>query len=55
MQTLKVDLFLPFAQYRNPFTFFYAQTFPLPPKSTIVGMLQNLTGEYFDNKYSPVV
>ena len=51
MQTLKVDLFLPFAQYRNPFTFFYAQTFPLPPKSTIVGMLQNLTGEYFDNKY----
>ncbi|MEM3062334.1 MAG: CRISPR-associated protein Cas5 [Nitrososphaerota archaeon] len=41
----------PFAQYRNPFTFFYAQTFPLPPKSTIIGMLQNATNRYYDEKF----
>lgn len=41
----------PFAQYRNPFTFFYAQTFPLPPKSTIIGMLQNATGRYYDETF----
>lgn len=41
----------PFAQYRNPFTFFYAQTFPLPPKSTIVGMLQNATNRYYDETF----
>ncbi len=44
-KTLFIEAFQPFAQYRNPFTFYYAQTFPLPPKSTIVGMLQNATGE----------
>lgn len=48
---LKVELFQPFAQFRNPFTFFYAQTFPLPPKSQIIGMLQNLTGEYYNSEY----
>lgn len=41
----------PFAQYRNPFTFFYAQTFPLPPKSTIIGMLQNATNRYYDESF----
>ncbi len=47
-ETLFVEIFQPFAQYRNPFTFYYAQTYPLPPKSTIVGMLQNATGRYYD-------
>jgi CRISPR-associated protein Cas5t len=47
-RTLFLELFQPFAQYRNPFTFYYAQTFPLPPKSTIIGMLQNATGRYYD-------
>lgn len=51
MPTLKVNLFLPFAQFRNPYTFFYAQTFPLPPKSQVVGMLQNLTGDYYHEEY----
>lgn len=50
-QILKVELFQPFAQFRNPFTFFYAQTFPLPPKSQVIGMLQNLTGEYYNSEY----
>jgi len=50
-KTILLELFQPFAQYRNPFTFYYAQTFPLPPKSTIVGMLQNAVGEWYDEKY----
>ncbi len=51
-KTLYVNLFQIYAQYRNPFTFNYAQTFPLPPKSTIIGMLQNATGDYYDNAYN---
>lgn len=46
-----VEIFQPFAQYRNPFTFYYAQTYPLPPKSTIVGMLQNAIGDWYGNKF----
>lgn len=49
---LYINVFQPFAQYRNPFTFSYAQTFPLPPKSTIVGMLQNATGDYYNDNYN---
>jgi len=50
-KTLFIELFQPFAQYRNPFTFYYAQTYPLPPKSTIIGMLQNATGKYYDEDF----
>lgn len=46
-KTLFIELFQPFAQYRNPFTFYYGQTYPLPPKSTIVGMLQNALGDWY--------
>jgi len=45
------ELFQPFAQYRNPFTFYYAQTYPLPPKSTIIGMLQNACNDWYGNRY----
>jgi len=45
------ELFQPFAQYRNPFTFYYAQTYPLPPKSTIIGMLQNAVEDWYGAKY----
>ena len=45
---LYLEIFQPFAQYRNPFTFYYAQTYPLPPKSTIIGMLQNATNKYYN-------
>lgn len=48
---LFLHLFQPFAQFRNPFTFFYAQTFPLPPKSTILGFLENATGKYYSGKF----
>lgn len=46
---LFVELFQPFAQYRNPFTFYYTQTFPLPPKTTIIGMLQNACNDWYGN------
>jgi len=51
IRTLLLQCTQPFAQYRNPFTFYYAQTFPLPPKSTIIGMLQNATGRYYNQKF----
>src|SRR3989338_563722 len=50
-KTLLLKCTQPFAQYRNPFTFYYAQTFPLQPKSTIIGMLQNAVGDWYGNKY----
>lgn len=50
-RTLFIELFQSFAQYRNPFTFYYAQTYPLPPKSTVIGMLQNVTGRYYDERF----
>jgi len=49
-KTLLIELFQPFAQYRNPFTFYYAQTYPLPPKSTIIGMLQNALDDWYGQR-----
>ncbi len=46
---LFIEIFQPFAQYRNPFTFYYAQTYPLPPKTTIIGMLQNAINDWYGN------
>ncbi|AAB85576.1 unknown [Methanothermobacter thermautotrophicus str. Delta H] len=54
METLAVEIFQPFAQFRNPFTFDYAQTYPLSPKSTVTGMLQNATGRYYDQDISEI-
>lgn len=48
---LFLELFQPFAQYRNPFTFYYAQTYPLPPRSTVIGMLQNALDDWYGNRY----
>ena len=50
-KVIMLEIFQPFAQYRYPFTFYYAQTYPLPPKSTIIGMLQNATGNYYNEKF----
>lgn len=47
---LFIEIFQPFAQYRNPFTFYYAQTYLLPPKSTIIGMLQNAVGDWYGDE-----
>lgn len=50
-KTLYIEIFQPYAQYRNPFTFYYAQSFPLPPKSTVIGMLQNATNRFYDEEF----
>jgi len=41
-----IEGYQPFAQYRNPFTMNPAQSYPLPPRSTVVGMIQNLVGDF---------
>lgn len=43
---LELRLRMPVAQFRNPFTFYYAQTYPLPPRSTVIGMLQSQLGGF---------
>ena len=48
---LFIYFFQPFAQYRNPFTFYYAQSYPLPPKTTLIGMLQRVTERYYDDDF----
>jgi CRISPR-associated protein Cas5t len=53
-EILFIHLFQPFAQFRNPFTFFYAQTFPLPPKSTILGFLENATSKYYSGTFDNI-
>ncbi len=43
--------FQPFAQYRNPITFYYAQSYPLPPKATLIGLFQRITNRYYDEDF----
>lgn len=51
MKILKMKLFQETACYKKPFAFKVAETYPLPPYSTIIGMfhkiLQAKPGEYF--------
>lgn len=51
MKYLKVKLFQETACYKKPFAFKIAETYPLPPYSTVIGMfhkiLQAKSGEYF--------
>lgn len=56
MKILKLKLFQESACYKKPFAFKVAETYPLPPYSTIIGMLhkalQAKNGEYFDMNVS---
>ncbi len=47
MKMLVVEAYQPQASYKNPYTYFFAQTFPLPPPSTIRGLLGRITGKYY--------
>lgn len=51
MKILKMKLFQETACYKKPFAFKVAETYPLPPYSTVIGMfhkiLQAKSGEYF--------
>lgn len=52
MKILKLKLFQETACYKKPFAFKVAETYPLPPYSTVIGMLHKVlnakNGEYFD-------
>lgn len=56
MKILKLKLFQESACYKKPFAFKVAETYPLPPYSTVIGMLhkalQAKNGEYFDMNIS---
>ena len=51
MKILKMKLFQETACYKKPFAFKVAETYPLPPYSTVIGMLHKIlgakNGEYF--------
>lgn len=51
MKILKLKLYQETACYKKPFAFKVAETYPLPPYSTVIGMLHKIlqakTGEYF--------
>jgi len=44
MKVLKLKIFQPTAHYRIPFTFARRHTYPIPPYSTIIGLLCNFLG-----------
>ncbi len=56
MKILKLKLYQETACYKKPFAFKVAETYPLPPYSTVIGMLhkalQAKNGEYFDMNIS---
>lgn len=45
MKVLKVKLYQEVAVYRNPITMEVIESFPLPPPSTVLGLVQSLLGE----------
>lgn len=51
MQILKLNLYQETACYKKPFAMKVAETYPLPPYSTVIGMLHKIlqakSGEYF--------
>ena len=56
MKILKLNLFQETACYKKPLALKVAETYPLPPYSTVIGMfhkiLQAKNGEYFDMNIS---
>lgn len=52
MKILKLNLFQETTCYKKPFSFKVSETYPLPPYSTVIGMLHKIIGanpgEYYD-------
>ena len=44
MKILKLKIFQPTAHYRIPFTFARRHTYPIPPYSTVIGLICNVMG-----------
>lgn len=52
MMTLHVEV--PYASFRKSFARSFAETYPLPPPSTVYGMLLSLVGEHFRERHEGV-
>ncbi|MEM4314681.1 MAG: CRISPR-associated protein Cas5, partial [Thermoplasmata archaeon] len=44
MRSLKLKIYQPHAHYRIPFTYQRRHTYPIPPYSTVIGLLCNILG-----------
>ncbi len=44
MKALKIKIYQPQAHYRTPFTYQRRHTYPIPPYSTVIGLLCNVLG-----------
>jgi len=44
MEALRIELYQDSACYRKPFAYKVTETYPLPPYSTVIGMLHNILG-----------
>jgi CRISPR-associated protein Cas5, N-terminal domain len=44
MKILKLKIYQPTAHYRIPFTFARRHTYPIPPYSTVIGLICNVLG-----------
>ncbi|MCI0487077.1 MAG: type I-MYXAN CRISPR-associated protein Cas5/Cmx5/DevS [Blastocatellia bacterium] len=51
---LKLYVEVPYASFRKSYARSYAETYPLPPPSTIYGMLLSLVGEKFRQRHEGV-
>ena len=52
MNLLRIKIYQPQAHYRIPFTYQRRHTYPLPPYSTVIGLLINLLG--IDDQRNPL-
>lgn len=53
MKALKIKMYQETVCYRKPYAFKVTETYPLPPYSTIIGMLHNVIGAK-SNEYHPM-
>jgi CRISPR-associated protein Cas5, N-terminal domain len=44
LKTLRLKIYQPQAHYRVPFTYQRRHTYPIPPYSTVIGLLCNVLG-----------
>lgn len=54
MKVIRLELYQEFANYKKPMSFQLKESYPLPPYSTIIGMIHSISGfeEYKDMKVS---
>jgi CRISPR-associated protein Cas5t len=50
MKALLIQIYQPTAHFRIPFTYQRRHTYPIPPYSTVIGLLCNLLGIYYHDE-----